>query len=377
LIDKGGIKLQVPAFDITRQNKLLEPSLTEAFKKVMQQGHFILGDEVQEFENKMAAYLGAGHAIAVANGSDALVLSLMALGIGPGDEVIVPSFTFFATAGSVSRVGAVPVFVDVVDSNYNIDPEAVRKKITAKTKAIIPVHLFGMPADMNLLNKLVLEYNLAIVEDAAQAFGTVFDEKPVGTIGTLGCFSFFPTKNLGCFGDGGMITTNRADLAEKLRMLRVHGTRRKYCHELLGLNSRLDTLQAAFLNIKLPFLKSCVEERRRIATVYRKGLSGIAGLELPVENNGHSYGQFTVRAAQRDQLREFLAENGIGTTVYYPLALHLQPVFASLGHRAGDLPVSEGLTDKVLSLPLFPELTSEEQEYVIEKIQDFYREDGR
>jgi dTDP-4-amino-4,6-dideoxygalactose transaminase len=365
--------LQVPAFDITRQNETLKPSLENVFQTVLQHGHFILGDEVRKFEEQMAAFVGTEHAITVANGSDALLLSLMALGIGPGDEVIVPSFTFFATAGSVSRVGAVPVFVDVTAKDYNIDPEAVRRKITSKTKAVIPVHLFGMPAKMDQLMQLASEYNLSIIEDAAQALDTVSGGNLVGNIGTLGCFSFFPTKNLGCFGDGGMVTTNRGDLAERLRMLRVHGTRRKYYHELLGINSRLDTLQAAFLNIKLPHVKNWIEKRRQIAAFYRQELAEISEIQLPAEDSGHSYNQFTIQVAEREQLREFLAAEGISSTVYYPLSLHLQPVFASLGYRQGDFPVSEELTTKVLSLPMFPELNPEEQAYVIEKMKEFYR----
>jgi dTDP-4-amino-4,6-dideoxygalactose transaminase len=369
--------LQVPAFDITRQNKSLEASLTQAFRRALQHGHFILGDEVKELEAKMAAYLGVRYVITVANGSDALVLSLMALGIKPGDEVIVPGFTFFATAGSVSRIGAIPVFVDVTASDYNIDLEQIRKKITTKTKVIIPVHLFGMPANMDLLKKLAQEYNLALIEDAAQALGTTFQGKQVGTIGEVGCFSFFPTKNLGCFGDGGMVATNRADLAEQLQMLRVHGTRKKYYHEFLGFNSRLDTIQAAFLNIKLPLLNQSLESRRRIAAIYRKEFADIAEIELPAESAGHSYNQFTIKINNRDCLRGFLTENGIGTTVYYPLALHLQPVFHPLGYQEGDLPVSEALTTRVVSLPLFPEMTIEEQMYVVTKIKEFFRKVAR
>lgn len=365
--------MQVPAFDITRQNQILEPAFQQAFQTVLQHGHFILGDEVQKFEKQAADFLGVEYAVTVANGSDALVLSLMALGIGPGDEVIVPSFTFFATASSVSRVGAVPIFVDVSREDYNIDPDAVRQKITPKTKAVIAVELFGMPAKMNELGKLANDYGLSIIEDAAQALGTVYGEQQVGSIGTLGCFSFFPTKNLGCFGDGGMVTTNRADLAEKLRMLRVHGARRKYYHELLGINSRLDTIQAAFLNIKLPYVKSWIEKRRKIAEFYRQGLADISEIRLPADDSGHSYNQFTIQAENRDELRAFLAENGISTTIYYPLALHLQPVFTPLGYKPGDLPISEALTGKVLSLPIFPELTLEEQRYIIEKINYFYR----
>lgn len=371
-MDKGGIFLQVPAFDITRQNRILEIALQQAFQTVLEHGHFILGDEVQKFEAQAAAFLGVGHAVGVANGSDALVLSLMALGIGPGDEVIVPGFTFFATASSVSRVGATPVFVDVSPEDYNIHPQAVKGKITSRTKALMAVDLFGMPAKMNELKKLADAEGLSIIEDAAQALGTRYEAQPVGGIGALGCFSFFPTKNLGCFGDGGMVTTNRADLADKLRMLRVHGARRKYHHEALGINSRLDTLQAAFLNVKLPYVKSWIEKRREIAETYRQGLAGISGIRLPAEDGGHSYNQFTIQAERREELQNFLTRHGISTTVYYPMPLHLQPVFASLGYRPGDLPVSEALTGKVLSLPMFPELTMEEQKLVIVKMKQFY-----
>lgn len=371
-MDKGGICLQVPAFDITRQNRILEIALQQAFQTVLEHGHFILGDEVQKFETQAAAFLGVGHAVGVANGSDALVLSLMALGIGPGDEVIVPGFTFFATASSVSRVGATPVFVDVSPEDYNIHPQAVKERITSRTKALMVVDLFGMPAKMNELKKLADAEGLSIIEDAAQALGTRYEDQPVGGIGTLGCFSFFPTKNLGCFGDGGMVTTNRAELADKLRMLRVHGARRKYHHEALGINSRLDTLQAAFLNVKLPYVKSWIEKRRKIAETYRQGLAGISGIRLPAEDGGHSYNQFTIQADRREELQKFLTLHGISTTVYYPQSLHLQPVFASLGYQPGDLPVSEALTGKVLSLPMFPELTQEEQKFVIEKMKQFY-----
>ena len=363
--------MQVAAFDLTRQNQQLREPLEQAFQRVMASGNFILGDEVKNFESELADYLQIKHAIAVANGSDALVLALMALGVGPGDEVIVPAFTFFATAGSVSRLGATPVFVDVLPETFNIDPVAVRSRITAKTKAIIPVHLFGMAADLDELQAIAGEHKIALIEDAAQSLGAIYHGKPAGAIGDLGCLSFFPTKNLGCFGDGGMVVTNSDDLAGKLRMLRVHGASRKYYHELLGFNSRLDALQAALLRVKLTHLPDWLNRRREIAARYRQNLAGLTGIRLSVETEGHSYNQFTISCDKRDGLRGFLAGQGIGTTIYYPLALHQQPVFQQLGYKQGDLPVSEALTGQVLSLPVFPELTSEEQDYVIAKIREF------
>ena len=368
----GGTNLKIPAFDLTRQSKMLEESLTKAFQNVLADGHFILGEENTLFEEKIAQYLDVPFALGVANGSDALFLSLLALGVGPGDEVIVPSFTFFATASSVSRCGATPVFVDVNPDDYNVDPEQLRVNITPNTRAVIPVHLFGMLAAMGAILKIAQEHHLAVIEDCAQALGTTYESQPVGTLGDLGCFSFFPTKNLGCFGDGGMVVTNRPDLAERVKMLRVHGAKQKYHHELLGLNSRLDTLQAAFLRLKMPYLNQWIEARRRIAAGYREGLAEIKAITLPPESEDHTYNQFTITAARRDDLRNFLAENGVSTTVYYPLALHLQPVFRYLGYREGSLPVSESLTRKVVSLPIFPEMTEQEQNFVIAKIQEFY-----
>jgi dTDP-4-amino-4,6-dideoxygalactose transaminase len=364
--------LKIPAFDITRQNNLLESSLENAFQSVLNSGRFILGEEVKLFEEKMAQYLDVQFVIGVASGTDALVLSLMASGVKPGDEVIVPAFTFFATAGAVSRVGATPVFVDVKASDYNIDPEQIRVNITGKTRAIIPVHLFGMPADMEAILTIAREYKLAVVEDCAQALGTAYDGQPVGTIGDIGCFSFFPTKNLGCFGDGGMVVTNRLETAEALRMLRVHGARRKYYHEMLGFNSRLDAIQAAFLRVKLPYLNQWIQLRRKIAANYRQAFQCVKGINLPAKSEDHTYNQFTITTPKRDELSNFLIKQGIETAIYYPLALHLQPVFSSLNYREGSLPVSETLTKQVLSLPIFPEMTESEQFYVIKKVRGFF-----
>lgn len=363
--------MKVPAFDITRQNRLLEEDLDRVFRKTLEHGQFILGEEVERFEAEIARYLGVEYAVGVANGSDALVLALLALEIQPDDEVIVPGFTFFATASAVSRVGAIPVFADVL-GDFNIDPADIRRKITPRTRAIIPVHLFGLPAAIEEIMAIAQENNLAVIEDAAQALGSVAGVEPVGTLGDIGCFSFFPTKNLGAFGDGGLVTTNREDLAEKVRMLRVHGSRQKYLHEALGFNSRLDALQAAFLNLKLPSLNGWIAARRGIAQNYREGLEELSDVILPAEDEGHSYNQFTIKVRRRDKLRDFLTQNGIGTTVYYPMALHQQPIFRYLGFREGDLPVCERLPHEVISLPIFPELTEGEQNYVINKIKGFF-----
>ncbi len=364
--------MKVPAFDITRQHYQLENQLESAFQSVLNSGRFIMGDEVKLFEEKMAQYLDAQFAIGVGNGTDALTLSLLALGIQPGDEVILPGFGTFATAGAVSRIGATPVFVDVDLSSYNIDPEQIRVNISDKTKAIIPVHLFGMSADMESILTIAREHKLAVVEDCTQALGTTFDGQPVGTIGDMGCFSFFPAENLGALGDGGMVVTNRSESAEVLRMLRVHGARRKYFHEMLGLNSRLDAIQAAFLRVKLPYLNQWIQLRRKIAANYYQGLHSVAGIKLPFRSEDHTYNQFTITTPKRDELRNYLAEKGIETAVYYPLALHLQPVFAQLGYKGGSLPVSESLTRRALSLPVFPELTEQEQSYTIKKVREFF-----
>lgn len=355
---------------------MLEDSLGEVFRGVMHHGQFILGREVELFEKKMAQYLDAENSIGVANGSDALLLSLLALGIGNGDEVIVPGFTFFATAGSVSRSGATPVFVDVAPDDYNIDPEQIRANITAKTKAIIPVHLFGMPAAMEAILKIAREHDLAVIEDCAQALGSTCDGQPVGTLGDTGCFSFFPAENLGAFGDGGMVVTNRPELAEAIRVLRVHGAKQKYFHERLGFNSRLDALQAALLKAKLPYLNQWIRLRRIIAANYRRELEVITQIKLPVDSEDHTYNQFTIVTEKRDELRQFLKENGVETGIYYPLALHLQPVYRHLKYKEGSLPVSERLTKQVLSLPIFPELAEKEQAYVVHQIRQFFTGSG-
>jgi len=386
---------KIPILDLTRQYKAIKPDIDAAVRRVLESGRFILGPEVEAFEKGVAEYLGVKHAIGVASGTDALLLSLKALGIGPGDsahgitsegniprdKVIVPSFTFFATAGVVVNVGATPVFADIDPKTFNIDPEHLKQLFThhpslvTNVKAIIPVHLYGQPADMDEIMAIANEYGLYVVEDAAQAISAEYKGRKVGTIGDLGCFSFFPTKNLGAYGDGGMIVTNDDALAERVRILRVHGSKPKYYHHLVGTNSRLDALQAAILRVKLTHLPEWTTARQRIAARYDEMLHGVPGIETPhrAPARTHIFHQYTVRVhdGMRDALREHLRAQGIGTQVYYPLPLHLQPCFADLSYREGDLPESEQASREVLSLPMFPELTEQEQEYVAIEIKRF------
>lgn len=374
--------MKIPVLDLTRQYNAIRKEIDAAVARVLSSGRFILGSEVEAFEQEIAEYLGVRHAIGVASGTDALLLSLRALGIGPGDAVVVPSFTFFATAGAVHNVGATPVFVDVDPHTLNIDPRKVEERLAtdltlrAKTKAIIPVHLYGQMADMDEIVALAEKFGLYAIEDAAQAIGAEYKGRKAGSVGHLGCFSFFPTKNLGAYGDGGMVVTNDDDLAERVRMLRVHGAKPKYYHHLVGYNSRLDALQAAILRAKLPHLAEWTKARQRIAARYDELLRDIEGIKLPhrAPNRTQIFHQYTVRVpgGKRDALRAYLAERGIGTEVYYPLPLHLQPCFRHLGYREGDLPESERASREVLSFPMFPELTDEELEYVAGAIKRFY-----
>lgn len=369
--------MKVPCFDLRQQYSELREFLLPALDELMATGHFILGENVGLLEEEIACLTKTKYAVGVANGSDALNLALMACGAGPGDEVIVPAFTFFATAGSVARAGATPVFVDVNPDTFNIDVDKVEAAISPRTKAIIPVHLYGQAADMPRLLKLAREYGLKVIEDAAQAIGATYDGKPVCSEGDLGCLSFFPTKNLGAFGDAGMVLTNDQELAEKIRVLRVHGSRPKYYHHVLGYNSRLDELQALILRIKLKRLDEWTKKRQALADNYTRllieaGLSGETRPPLVARGNVHVYHQYTVRSKRRDELQKNMANAGVGTAVYYPLPLHLQPVFKKLGYNAGDLPVSEALSRQALSLPMFPELTLGEQHYAVQAMSDFF-----
>ncbi len=368
----------VPMLDVNRQNAPLLQDIDAAIADVTRTGTFINGPACREFEEAFAAYVGVEHAVGCASGSDALLLALMALDIGDGDEVLLPSFTFFATAGAVWRVGARPVFVDILPDTFNIDPADAARKITPATKAIIPVHLFGQAADMQSIVALANAHNLVIVEDAAQAIGATVGGTQVGAIGDFGCFSFYPTKNLGGFGDGGMLTVGDADHAETLRRLRNHGQHPRYYHHLVGCNSRLDAMQAAVLNVKLPQVTGWAEARCAHAKRYAEQFTARdvgSTLTLPTVVSGVStvWNQYTVRVkdGRRDALQQALADGGIGSAIYYPVPLHLQRCFAPLGHQVGDLPHTERAAEEVLSLPMFPEMTIEEQDRVIEAVVEF------
>lgn len=377
--------MKIPFFDLKMQFQSIEEEIKQALAEVFKTQQFILGPKVEEFENVIAKYCNTNYAIGVASGSDAILLSLMAVGIGYGDEVIIPSFTFFATAGSVSRTGAIPVFVDIDPETYNIDSTKIEEKITERTKAIIPVHLFGQCADMNPILEIAKRRKLFVIEDAAQAIGALYkpnfnDEgKKAGQMGDLGCFSFYPTKNLGGFGDGGMVVTNNSDLAEKVRILRVHGSKTKYFHKLIGINSRLDAIQAAILLAKFKYLERWIEERQKRAKFYNllfnETPSILQLIKLPKTqyNNRHIFNQYVIRVSQRNRLREFLSNEGIGTDIYYPLPLHLQECYSFLKYKKGDLPNSEKASEETLALPIYPELTEDQQIFVVDRIRKFYK----
>ena len=363
-----------PFLNLQTQFKSIRNEVMAAIARTMESQHFILGPEVQKLESEIAEYVGCQFAVACASGSDALLLALMALGVGPGDEVITTPFTFVATAGSIARLGATPVFVDIDPVTFNLDPRLVAKLITPKTKAILPVHLYGLAADMGALLELGDASGIPLVEDAAQALGAMWHDKKVGNIGKIGCFSFFPSKNLGGAGDGGMLTTNDQEIADRLRLLRVHGSRSKYRCEILGTNSRLDALQAAILRVKLPHLEDWTEGRRWNAGRYRTLFAEqrlTDRVTLPTEPNGmrHVYNQFVIRVPERDALRQHLLQLGIPTEIYYPEPLQLQPAFSHLG---GNCPESVAASKEVLALPIYPELTEGQLRTVVSAITDFY-----
>lgn len=366
-----------PFLDLKAQFRSIRAEVLTATERVLESQQLILGPDVARLEEEIGELVGCRYAIGCASGSDALLLALAVLGVGSGDEVITTPFTFVATAGSIARLGARPVFVDSDAETYNISPESVEAAITPRTKAIMPVHLFGLPAAMEEITRIAERHGLAVVEDAAQAIGATYQGRPIGSIGQIGCFSFFPSKNLGGAGDGGMVTTNDSTLAERLRTLRVHGNRIKYCSETLGVNSRLDSLQAAILRVKLRHLEDWTSARREHATLYRK-LVAQAGLEelvcLPVEPSQSRcvYNQFVIRTSERDALRAHLTRSGIPTEIYYPLPLHLQPAFAYLGQSHGDFPNAESASREVLALPVFPEMTEIQQRTVVSAISDFF-----
>jgi len=364
--------------DLRAQFAPIRDEVMAAITRVVESQYFILGPEVDHLEQEIAAKLGAKYAVACASGTDALILALMAAGIGPGHEVITTPFSFIATAGSIAWVGAKPVFVDIDPATFNIDHRKIAAAITPQTRAIMPVHLFGLPADMEAILEIANARKLLVVEDAAQAIGSRYHDRFIGTLGDFGCFSFFPSKNLGAAGDGGLITTNHAAFAERLRMLRMHGSKTKYFHEILGTNSRLDALQAAVLRVKLRHLERWENGRQNRAARYRQLFDArklgkhVSLPSVPPANYHHVYNQFTIRAARRDQLKESLRIAGIPTEIYYPLCLHLQQAFSSLGYRAGQLPIAEKASQEVLSLPVYPELADAQQDLVVQAIASFY-----
>ncbi|WP_294193139.1 DegT/DnrJ/EryC1/StrS family aminotransferase [uncultured Cloacibacillus sp.] len=372
----------IPSFDLTRNYARVKEEINVAVLRVLETQHFILGPEVEALERELSAYLEVKNAVGCASGTDALVLAMMALDLKPGDEVITTPFTFFATVSCITRCGGTPVFADVDPVTYNIKSEDILAKITPRTKAVLPVHLFGQMCPLEEIKDELASRNIALVEDCAQAIGAhrMIGGRVArsGSVGKMGCFSFFPTKNLGCYGDGGMVAiADDEELAARIRRLRVHGAGTTYFHDEVGINSRLDALQAAILRVRLRHLEGWNEERRIVAGRYmmlfgEKGLLDFITPPAELPGGRHVYHQYVVRAKHRDELMKYLAERGITTRVYYPLPLHLQHCFANLGYKKGDFPVAEALADDVLALPMFPELLPEEQERIVSEIAGFY-----
>ena len=370
----------VPLLDLHAQFTSIEAEIRSAMDRVLSSQYFIMGPEVAALEKEIAAYSQCRFGIGVSSGTDALLVALMALDIGPGDEVITTPYSFFATAGRISRLGATPVFVDIDPQSYNLDPTKIEAAITKRTKAILPVHLYGQMAEMDPIMQIAQDRGLVVIEDAAQAIGAEYKGRRAGTVGHMGCFSFFPSKNLGAFGDGGMVTTNDPQLAEKLDILRKHGSKPKYYHKYVGGNFRLDALQAAVLRVKLPYLDGWTRARQENAARYRRifvqaGLTdGDSPIILPTElpQRRHIYNQFVIRTAQRDALMAHLKKHQIGCEIYYPMPLHLQECFADLGYQMGDLPHSESAAQETLAIPIFPELSATQQQTVVDVISDFF-----
>jgi dTDP-4-amino-4,6-dideoxygalactose transaminase len=365
------MKLQM--VDVVGQYQTIKTDVDAAVHRVLDSGQFILGREVGELESAIAEYVGVRHALGCASGTDALQIALMALGIGPGDEVISTPFTFVATAETIGIVGATPVYVDIDPKTFNIDPAKIERAITPRTRAIIPVHLYGQPADMDPIMEIARRRGLVVIEDAAQALGASYQGRKVCSLGHIGCISFFPSKNLGCFGDGGMVTTNDPELDAKMRIIAAHGSKIRYYHDVLGINSRLDTIQAAILNVKLKHLDRWNTARQQAAARYTALLAAVPVTPPAVDSRGvHIFHQYTLRAPRRDALAASLKEAGIPHAVYYPVPLHLQKAFASSGNKRGDFPITEQAAAEVISLPMHTELSEEQQRFVTDAIARFY-----
>ncbi|HTU70970.1 MAG TPA: DegT/DnrJ/EryC1/StrS family aminotransferase [Candidatus Baltobacteraceae bacterium] len=362
----------IPILDLRRQYHALKAEIARAVEGVLESGHFINGPNVSALEQEVAAYLGGGYAVGLNSGTDALHLALRALGVGAGDEVITTPFTFVATTEAIAMVGATPVFADIDAATFNIDPRAIEAAITPRTRAILPVHLYGNPAPMHAIMAIAARAGLAVVEDCAQAIGASIGGRRIGTFGDAAAFSFFPSKNLGAYGDGGMLVTARREVAERVRSLRAHGGRVKYHHEEVGVNSRLDELQAAILRVKLPHLERWIERRRAVAHAYTRALQSEVSVPLEEPDYRHVYHQYTIRLAGRDAKAAALAVRGVGTMVYYPVPLHLQRVHEPLGYRRGDFEHAEAAAGEVLSLPMFPEIENGERGRVIEAVRSLF-----
>jgi len=369
---------RVPLLDLSAQYRPLRDEILAAIARVCDSQRFILGAEVEALERELAACLEAREAIAVSSGTDALLAALMALGIGPGDEVITSTYSFFATAGCIARVGATPVLVDIDPATYNINPDGVRKALTPKTRAILPVHLFGLCADMDPILTIAQEAAVPVIEDAAQAIGARYRDRQAGSMGAIGCFSFFPSKNLGAFGDAGLVTTNDASLAHELRLIRNHGAEPKYFHKRVGANFRLDAIQAAVLRVKLPHLARWTSKRRENARRYdalfaQAGLTDRIMLPTAPPDRTHIFNQYVIRVPDRDRVRGFLTDRGIGSEIYYPVPFHLQECFAPLGYTAGDFPQAEAAARSTLALPIYGELMPDQQAAVVTALSDALR----
>jgi dTDP-4-amino-4,6-dideoxygalactose transaminase len=372
--------VNVPLLDLGVQHKMLASEIEAAVRNVLESQQFILGPEVRSFEEELSTFCGCSYAVGCASGSDALLLALMAIDVGVGDEVITTPYTFFATAGAIVRVGAKPVFVDIDPITFNIDSRRIENAITAKTKVIMPVHLFGQCAEMDVINDIARKYNLLVIEDAAQAIGAEFNRRRAGSLGVMAAFSFYPSKNLGGAGDGGAVTTDDPRIAERLRSLRAHGAKKKYYHDEVGINSRLDSLQAAILRVKLRYLESWADARRENARRYHElfetvGLVGSGLVRLPAAglDGIHIYNQYVLRVADRDRLRGYLRGRGIGTEIYYPVPLHLQGCFRGLGYPQGSFPEAELASEQSLAIPIYPELSERSQEQIVDLVSSFYR----
>ena len=368
--------MPIPLLDLQAQNGPLRDEILSAITRVCDSQRFIMGPEIEAFEREVAAQLGVEHAIAVSSGTDAVLLALMALGIGPGDEVVTSTYSFFATAGAVVRLGARPVLVDIDPATFNVDPAAVAAAITPRTKAIMPVHLFGLSADMDPILDAASRAGVPVVEDAAQAIGATYKSRPIGALGAFGCFSFFPSKNLGAFGDAGLLTATDGELARRARLLRTHGMHPKYYHHVIGGNFRMDALQAAVLRVKVPHLAAWTEARRLNASRYHRlfadaGITALVSLPSEPPGRRHIFNQFVIRTPHRDALKQHLDAKAIGNEVYYPVPFHLQPCFADLGHRSGDFPHAERAAAESLAIPIYGELTLDQQRTVVDAVAEF------